>query len=315
MLSVYPDYYSEFQCIASRCEHTCCAGWEIDIDPESLARYRRTEGNMGKRLQDAISEGEEPHFILEEEERCPFLNEKNLCDLILFGGEDFLCQICTDHPRFRSFLPGRTEIGLGLCCEAAGALILGWKRQVTLRTEGEEGSQDAEEAALVSLRDKVISLGQERGIPLTERMENILCLCRSGVTTEPMEWISFFRGLERLEESWTAVLDELEGVYPMVDREAFAIHMKDREAEYEQLLVYFLYRHFLSAYDDGDVSGKAAFAVLSVKMLMALGMVHYHLHGEFTFADQVEYARRYSSEIEYSQENLDALFDALAGGF
>lgn len=313
MLSVYPDYYPEFQCIASRCGHTCCAGWEIDIDEDSLVRFRATEGPMGERLRASISKGAEPHFILEEGERCPFLNEKNLCDLILYGGEDFLCQICTDHPRFRSFLPSRTEIGLGLCCEAAGSLILGREAPMTLRAEGEDEPLDEEESFLLSLRETVIALAQDRSLPIRERMKNILALCRCEADTDPMKWIDFYRGLERLEDSWTAVLDELEAVYPGVDIHAFARYMRGREREYEQLLVYFIYRHFLAAYDDGDVSGKAAFAILSVEMLMALGAVHYHLYGEFTFADQVEYARRYSSEIEYSQENLDVLFDALAG--
>lgn len=312
MLSVYPDYYPEFQCIASRCEHTCCAGWEIDIDKESLARFRATEGPMGERLRVSVSEGEEPHFILAEGERCPFLNGENLCDLILYGGEDFLCQICADHPRFRSFLPSRTEIGLGLCCEAAGSLILGREAPVTLQEEGEEESLDREEAFLLSLRQKIMALAQDRTLPIRERMQNILSLCGFEADTDPVKWIGFYRGLERLEDSWSAVLDELEAVYPAADICAFARCMQGREQEYEQLLVYFIYRHFLVAYEDGDAAGKAAFAVLSVRMLMALGAVHYHIHGEFTFADQVEYARRYSSEIEYSQENLDAFFDALA---
>ena len=33
MLYTYPHYYKKFQCIASDCEDTCCAGWAITIDP------------------------------------------------------------------------------------------------------------------------------------------------------------------------------------------------------------------------------------------------------------------------------------------
>lgn len=315
MLSVYPDYYPEFRCIASLCEHTCCAGWEIDIDGESLDRYRRTEGAMGRRLQKAISPDEVPHFILREGERCPFLNEKKLCDLILYGGEEFLCQICTDHPRFRTFLPSRTEIGLGLCCEAAGALILGREEPVTLVTEGEGETPDEEEAYLLALRKKLFSVVCDKSMPLREKMKTVLRLCGSETDTDPMRWIDFYRERERLEESWTDVLDELEACGASRDEDAFCRYMQGREREYENILVYFLYRHFLTAYDDGDIAGKAAFAVLSTEMLMALGAVHFKRHGIFTFADQVELCRRYSSEIEYSQENLDAFFDALAEDF
>ena len=312
MLTVYPDYYPHFKCIADRCRHTCCAGWEIGIDEESLERFRKTEGAMGERLRAAISEGDEPHFILAEGERCPFLNEENLCDLILHGGEGFLCQICTDHPRFRSFLPSRTEIGLGLCCEAAGALILGQKEPLTLHSEGTSETEDEEETYLLSLREQVFVFARDRSLPVRERMKRILRLCGSEADTDPLRWLDFYRGLERLEEGWGDVLDEIDRCGPQSDEVAFAAYMQDREEEYEQLLLYFLYRHFLVAYEDGDVAGKAAFAVLSVRFLMLWGAVCFEKCGKFSFEDQVESARRYSGEIEYSQENLDAFFDALA---
>ena len=91
----------------------------------------------------------------------------------------------------------------------------------------------------------------------------------------------------------------------------FAAHMKGRETEYEQLLIYFLYRHVSTALDDGDVSSKAAFAVLSVRLLFSLGALHLLLHGEFTVEDQIELCQLYSAEVEYSDDNMDALFDAL----
>ena len=75
----------------------------------------------------------------------------------------------------------------------------------------------------------------------------------------------------------------------------FAAHMKGRETEYEQLLIYFLYRHVPTALDDGDVSSKAAFAVLSVRLLFSLGALHLLLRGEFTVEDQIELCRLYSA--------------------
>ena len=87
--------------------------------------------------------------------------------------------------------------------------------------------------------------------------------------------------------------------------------MKTRETEYEQLLAYFLYRHVPEALDDGDVSSKAAFAVASVRLLFALGALHFLLHGDFTVEDQIALCRLYSAEVEYSDDNMEALFDAL----
>ncbi len=65
------------------------------------------------------------------------------------------------------------------------------------------------------------------------------------------------------------------------------------------------------ALDDGDVSSKAAFAVASVRLLFALGALHFLLHGDFTVEDQIALCRLYSAEVEYSDDNMEALFDAL----
>ena len=158
MQNAYPDYYPLFRCIADRCRHNCCIGWEIDVDGDSLAAYDQIGGEMGEYLHKCIDRsGEMPHFILGEQERCPFLNGKNLCDLILYGGEGMLCQICTDHPRYRSFFSERTEIGVGLCCEEAARLILTRPEKTTLVVTG-EGELDEEETALLTLRDHLFAI-------------------------------------------------------------------------------------------------------------------------------------------------------------
>ena len=35
------------------------------------------------------------------------------------------------------------------------------------------------------------------------------------------------------------------------------------------------------------------------------------LHGDFTVEDQIALCRLYSAEVEYSDDNMEALFDAL----
>ena len=39
MIAITPDYYNKFKCIANRCRHSCCIGWEIDIDDSTLQKY------------------------------------------------------------------------------------------------------------------------------------------------------------------------------------------------------------------------------------------------------------------------------------
>jgi len=298
MLTVYPDYYPAFRCIAGECRHSCCIGWEIDIDEETLAKYKAMPGALGERLRRNISAGDPPHFLLGAEERCPFLNECNLCDLILAGGEELLCQICDDHPRFRNFLPGRTEIGLGLCCEGAAALILSRTEPVTLVTEGEAEDADADAEALLALRQQAFEMAQDRSLPLDARCDKLLRLCHACEPGHPADWADLLLELERLDENWTPMLEKLarEG------RTAPIPAVSD--VEWEQLLVYFLYRHFLAAWEDGDVGSKAGFAVLSVRLLRCL-------KGLYPQTELAELARMYSAEVEYSTENLEVLFEEL----
>ncbi|MBO4885450.1 MAG: flagellin lysine-N-methylase [Clostridia bacterium] len=175
-MNVYaPEYYPAFHCVASRCRHTCCAGWEIDIDAESLARYERLPGAFGERVRQGIGLGDTPHFILTEDERCPLLNRDNLCELILREGEDALCQICRDHPRFRNYYSSRVEIGLGLVCEEAARLILAWPRPLRLiRLEGNEAESPTEdERYLFALREKWIASIREEG-PRARLLETLI---------------------------------------------------------------------------------------------------------------------------------------------
>ena len=77
-----PDYYKKFKCIAGDCKHSCCVGWEIDIDSDTLEIYNNIKGAWGEKLKKAISyDGDAPHFITDSNDRCPFLNKEGLFNL------------------------------------------------------------------------------------------------------------------------------------------------------------------------------------------------------------------------------------------
>lgn len=137
MTLIYPATADAFRCIADACRHTCCKGWEIDIDPDTRAKYAAMTGEIGQRLRDAIADTPDgASFRLREDERCPMLNDSGLCDIITACGEGALCQICADHPRYRNEFSTFTEVGFGLCCEAAADLTLHWSQPMTWHTQG-----------------------------------------------------------------------------------------------------------------------------------------------------------------------------------
>ena len=304
---VYPNYYPRFRCLAEDCRHSCCVGWEIDIDGEALMRYEAMRGTMGERLRRCIDRsGESPHFRLTPEGRCPLLNKTGLCDLILSEGEEALCQICTDHPRYRSFFSTRTEIGVGLCCEAAAELLLGQTEKVLLLSEGEPEPLTEEEEALLSLRQELMDILQDRRVPVSERAEIMLARVGGHIPAwRGKDLVEILRPLERLDPAWDRELDKLSlgaGALPAEP---------SWEIPQEQLLVYLLYRHLPGALEDGDIADRAAFAVLGWRTVAMLCAAHREVTGAVSFADMVEFARAYSAEIEYSDENTEALLDYL----
>ncbi len=320
MLHIVPDYYIEFRCIGGSCRHNCCIGWEIDIDADSAAYYAAVPGEMGVRLQKNIDfSAQPPHFILGEGERCPFLNGENLCDIYAQLGENRLCGICADHPRFRNELPGRIETGLGLCCEEAARLILCREeplrlvRQDALPEEtGEAGGIPPGEDAILALRDEVLALLQDRSRTIPQRMDTVLQRCGAVLPARTMpEWKGFLLGLERLDESWTQTLTLLDDLLPPQAFAAFDAHMTGRQYEYEQFACYLVYRHFANAPDAEEAAVRAAFAVWGWRLLYTLGAALYAHTGEFSFAQQAELARQFSSELEYCEDNLYAIWDEL----
>lgn len=302
----YPDYYNEFQCIASKCRHNCCIGWEIDIDEDTLTLYENTNDEFSLRFNENISYEDVPHFILGENERCPFLNNKNLCDIICKYSHDYLCDICKEHPRFHNELPGRVESGLGLCCEEAARLILSKKEPVRLVYEKDIVESDE----IIILRDKIIEMLQNRELGIEHRIEDVLKICCAKYTDRTiLDWCGILLSLERMDESWSTLLEQLKSTYSDIKYEKFDRYMADRIHEYEQFCVYIIYRHFANSPNLDDAKKHACFLSFAYAIVRALGAMIFTQTGSFDFESQVEIVRLFSAEIEYSDENIHELFD------
>ncbi len=291
-MEIRPNYYDDFKCIAGACRHNCCIGWEIDIDDDSLERYANVTGTLKEELQKHIALEPCAHFVLSAEDRCPFLNGDNLCELILQGGEGMLCQICRDHPRFYNEVDGVTEKGIGLCCEAAARLIL--TQTAPVRLLSDDGTFPQNE--FYKERDALFAVLQNREWPLGERMMRVLERVGASSPLGKADWIRVYKGLERLDPAWDEYLDGVDSLSKDIPATL--------QTACEQLLCYFLYRHLRGALEDGLFSERVQFAVLSCCMIVTLCR-------SCSVEELVEVARMYSSEIEYSDENVDILLETL----
>lgn len=298
MKTVAPDYYTRFHCVADRCRHNCCIGWEIDIDEETYEKYRAVGGEFGARLREGIdlSSGQ-PCFRLGEGERCVFLNERGLCDIISTLGEGALCEICDAHPRYRNFFSDRTEVGLGLCCEEACRLILTNSAPVSLTVLEDDGGGEAlceEELEFLAVRERMLGILQDRSLSFDARVERLMAYCGlHSDTRTPAAWAGIYRALERLDPAWDDFLDRLAAA------PAFA-EGREREVEWEQLAVYFILRYTPDSLDDGALARRVAFCLQAVRILRTLG-------AGMETAELIELCRMYSCEVEYSEENVEAL--------
>lgn len=307
MITYAPNYYKDFKCKADKCKHSCCIGWEIDIDEEALSYYEGIKGHIGDKLKKCVSYDGEPHFILDLGDRCPFLKSNGLCELICEFGEESLCNICTDHPRYRNFYFDSVEIGLGLCCEKAAEIIVNAEEPFKLISlDGSDTEYADDEKYIIDLRQKLICTMQDRRLTINERFGNIFRLINSAPPEGSLrEWCDFYLSLERLNEEWTDEIESLKNTD--IKFGDFSLLNGREEIAAEQLAVYFLYRHMPPAIWDDNAFERVKLSYVSCALIIAL----YVSKGQGGLDVLAECARMYSSEIEYSDENVDSILQKL----
>ena len=264
MITYVPNYYIRFKCIADKCLHTCCKGWEIDVDADSLERFKSHPDIMGK-----IEDGS---YVLQgDEERCPFLRNDNLCQMIIDHGEDFICNICKDHPRFRNYHEDYIEMGLGLCCEAVCDLVI--------------DNRDTFELVPPKALSDAITIMNERDEDILERFARI----SGGFALRAQDSIDMYKEMECLDTSWQVLLHRI-GVEDNPSE-----FIREHSIEFENIAVYYLYRY----------PSIPAFAVEASLFIARVAMAI----GGDVIASIKAAARMYSSEVEYSDLNMDTIYD------
>ena len=144
MIYTKPDYFNEFQCTADKCKDTCCAGWQIVIDEESLEKYKKIKGDYIWKVM-ANVDWEEGCFRQDREKRCAFLNQNNLCDLYTNAGESSLCKTCREYPRHTEEFEDVREITLSVSCPEVARILMDRKTPVsfvTIEKPEEEETED-----------------------------------------------------------------------------------------------------------------------------------------------------------------------------
>ena len=292
-----PEYYKNFTCIADRCRHSCCIGWEIDIDEGTANLYLSLEKGYGKSIKESVDTDGVPHFCLSANDRCPHLNDCGLCRIILELGEDYLCEICREHPRFYNDTCRGKEVGLGMSCEEACRIILSSENYGNFITVGEL-DEDPElcELDTVALRERIYAILSNSALPYTVRRNEISRVFGTA-ELDDTEAIELIASLEYLDENHKKLFLEYSSDVSTPQKHEKAL---------ERALAYFIFRHCTEAVDENEYRATIGFCLFCEKLLASI-LTSQNATSEEEIATL---ARILSEEIEYSEDNTNAIISA-----
>ncbi len=350
-----PTYYNKFKCIASKCNDNCCIGWEISVDKESYKYYMSIKSEFSQKLHNGILKNEDEYsFKLEKNKRCVFLNKNNLCEIICNLGENSLCQICRDHPRYYNFYNNVQENGLGLACEEVCRIILTEKSPINFIDTSTNkicniySTDDIYLNFLLAVREIIINTLHNRNFHITARLAVLAHLCdtvqqlsdssytdlqlynsinelantatklllayhnkykkEQCIKQNILPIISDFTTLEILDKEWLEILKnavEQLSLESCVKRKA-NIFSNNFETMTENMSVYLVQRYFLESYFDNQIRKIGVFIVISNILITSLININF---SEITIKNIISLVHSFSKEIEYSDQNIDRLYE------
>ena len=266
-------------CKADKCKHSCCRGWEIDIDEDTLDYYKSLDTELGNEILQNIQEEEDTHFKLTDDDRCPFLKDNGLCKLIEELGEDGLCDICRLHPRFYENINDYNLAGVGLSCEKVTELIFDKTSLDFIICDTEKKISFKELLELLGINISKNQLSLSRVLPdyLEEtKIEKILDLFYS---TEP------------IDDSWLNEVLIVKRFFKDNPDEFISENIDTQK--YELIYQYILFRQ-LELIELYGLQKILEYAVCSIIFIMLYAK---------SFHDDLEAVRRWSEQIEYNEDN------------
>ncbi len=280
-----PRYYKEFKCKADKCRHSCCIGWEIGVDEETLCKY----GSLPKgEREELLSHIENGIIKLSSDRHCPFLDSSGLCKIISRHGEEYTSEICREHPRFYNYLPKRTEVGLGASCEEAARLIILEENFHYVNEIGEADEEAFEGYDILSERSWIYDILKAASLTYPEKLSLIkerYSLPERLFTDENLN--SELKGLEYLNEENRAKLSA-----------PFLPVFEADEKYCIRFFAYLVYRHMSPAGSYDELRARLCLCLLLLRLFESL------CRGG---TDPIRAAMIISEEIEYSEDNTDSL--------
>lgn len=297
MKLITPSFYRDFKCIAGDCPDSCCQGWEVDADAESLGYYKTLKGSIRERIDSVLDNDEYGNtvFRLADKKRCPFLNKDNLCDMHIAIGGEHTPYTCRTFPRFINDFGGTREMGISFSCPVASDMMWELEEKFDFSSEVNDLPPSLNDIdaqlyfKLLSARKKAYDIVQNSALPLNQRLVELLdfgaelqkdiSCCEEG--REGIHFSEVFYNPEVINAEWVKKVKN-------ADFDASVLNTKSNE----NIAMYFLYRYFLNAVFDSDVLSKIKMAVIGVLIPTYFGNDSWTIH-------------LWSKETEHSDLNME----------
>lgn len=298
MKIIKPSYYKNFKCIAGECPDSCCQGWEVDADEKSLAYYKTLDSSLEiKRRIDSVLDKDEfgnTIFTLAAKKRCPFLNDKNLCDMHIAIGQEHTPLTCQNFPRFIYDFGATREMGISFSCPVASDLIYNLNTHLTFEEELNSDPPSLNDIdamtyyTLVKARNTAFEILQNETLHIKDRLLQLLDfsvdlqnqLGKYEQGNDDVGFFDVFKNPELINPQW------VERVEKHIEKPI------SNNLVNENIAAYFIYKYFLQAIYDFDVISKVKMAVLGVLINTYFGEDSWAMH-------------LWSKETEHSQYNMD----------
>lgn len=297
MKIVKPTFYKNFKCIAGDCPDSCCQGWEVDADSDSLEYYKTLDNSLEikKRIDSVLSKDEFDNtiFTLAPKKRCPFLNDENLCDMHIAIGGEHTPYTCRTFPRFIYDFGATREIGISFSCPVASDMMYNTE---SFDFETDINSDlptlndiDAEKYFLLYKgRAEAYKIAKDKNKSIRKRLNDLLDL---GVLLQEklfpydeggddIAFFDVFKNPELINPEWKEKVEN------------FSLKQVSETQSNENILMYFLYKYLMQAVYDDDALSKIKMAVLGVLINTYFGEDSWTVH-------------LWSKETEHSQYNMD----------
>lgn len=320
MKNIYPSYFEKFRCIADKCPDSCCRGWDVVVDDETNEFYKTVGGEFGEKLKRLTEiDGVGDRIFVSQNERCPFWNNDELCDIYINLGEEHLCKTCREFPRITQDYTAFSEHLLSFACPEAARLMLATDNAYGYFTNYDSDFSDCGYNAdlmrfLLIAREKLKAIFTDKSLPFSGRLNVAVQFCERvqnaiddfdynadiPVDKDCNENIIYKKSSEDIfnaHKEFDIMTDEWREILCKASEHAGEQIPERFDELFERMTLYYIYRYFLTAVDSMDVMCTAkrihcAYVVIGCALLT----------GEY---EPEKLFCLYSKEVEHSYENAD----------